>query len=78
MNFGIIKAVAELHEDQLDELVLDAKCQEATSINNDGVDCQLSYLLQSMGSEELLKLLDAEAMIKELDKKDKEDLKNIV
>ncbi len=41
----------------LDDLVHDAKSQEASALNNEGLEPQLEYLLESWGLEELQKML---------------------
>lgn len=41
-------------EQALDELVSDCKLKEASSINNQGIDSQISFLIQSMGKRDLM------------------------
>ncbi len=50
----VLKAIGDKDapEGALDELVTDCKCAEASSINNDGFESQIDYLLDSKVSEE--------------------------
>lgn len=47
----------ELHEEALDSKVHDFKSQEASSINNEGFESQVKYLLTCMSEEELKRLI---------------------
>ena len=44
--------------EDLDELVIDMKCQEASDINNGGTEDQLKYLVEKLGEEHLKQVLD--------------------
>jgi hypothetical protein len=52
-NFKALFNQEELEEGILDDYVHDAKSMEATSINNEGIDNQLTYLIQVHGQEAL-------------------------
>jgi hypothetical protein len=39
-----IEELEAMSEEELDELVIETKCQEASSINNQGRDAQIEYL----------------------------------
>jgi hypothetical protein len=41
----LLGKLVSMDDDVLDEMVIDAKCSEASDINNQGLDDQLEYLL---------------------------------
>jgi hypothetical protein len=53
------EAQDKLGDDDLDEIVNQAKSQEATAINNDGLEAQVDYLLYAFTQEEVVKMLEA-------------------
>ena len=61
MGFAIYEIERLLEEydlvGDLDELVVDAKVEEADDINSKGVHIQLAYLITHMGTEALLRKL---------------------
>lgn len=59
----LVRAVVEAkvnQSDVFDEAVIDAKCREATAINNDGYAEQIEYLLGQIGPRAIQKLIDDE------------------
>lgn len=48
----------KISTEDLDELVHEAKAEEASAINNGGQDDQIAYLLGHYGQKELSDLLD--------------------
>jgi len=48
----------EIPEGCLDEAVHDLKSGEATNINNEGVQAQIDYILQSCGLERTVDILE--------------------
>ena len=61
MNFDELRyAITTNHfgPDDLDPIVHDVLSQQATEINNGGMDEQLTFLIQRMGKDDILKRLD--------------------
>lgn len=54
---GTVVDQKELQSD-LDTLVEECKSEEASKLNNEGMDPQLTYLIQQLGPGELLARLD--------------------
>ena len=60
-NFKKVKACLKKHgktEEDLGDLVHDCKSAEASSLNNCGMDEQITFLIESLGPGELLASLD--------------------
>jgi hypothetical protein len=55
---GFLDLVALFEEADLDELVIELKCSEASNINNEGVEGQLRYCVEQLGREGVLKEMD--------------------
>jgi len=56
--FKEIKDIS-IRDDELDDLVHDAKAAEASDVNNAGVDAQLEYLLEANGEQFIRSLLSS-------------------
>lgn len=54
---AFVGELADGDDSVLDEAVIDAKCGEASDINNDGFEGQIKYLCRGMGLDEAKEFL---------------------